>query len=116
MALVAVWGGLERLFSTSNQELSFRVSANIASYLEPPGRERYKCFKQVKSLYDHRSKAAHGDAKPNMDPYVDAFAVARRVLLRMIETQHVPNKKELEAKLFGEESGIVEPKPKSVIQ
>ncbi len=68
LALVSVWGGLERLFSPSSQELSFRVSANIAAYLEAPGRERYKCFKHVRSLYDHRSKAAHGDGKSEIQP------------------------------------------------
>jgi hypothetical protein len=44
LALVAVWGALERLFSTSNQELSFRVSANIAAYLEPPGKRAIQTF------------------------------------------------------------------------
>lgn len=111
LALVAVWGALERLFSASNQELSFRVSANIASYLEGPGRERYKCFKQVKALYDHRSKAAHGDSKADITPYQETFAIARRVLLKMVETRHVPDKKELEARLFGDEMGITDGKP-----
>ncbi len=107
LALVGVWGALEKLFSASKQELSFRVSANIASYLESPGRERYKCFKQVKSLYDHRSKAAHGDGKADMGPYVETLGIARRALLKMIEMRHVPQKKELEAHLFGDEVGIM---------
>ena len=106
LALVGVWGALERLFSSSKQELSFRVSANIAGYLESPGRERYKCFKQVKALYDHRSKAAHGDSKGDITPYTETFAIARRALLKMLETRHVPQKKELEASLFGDEIGV----------
>jgi hypothetical protein len=108
LALVGVWGALEKLFSASKQELSFRVSANIASYLESPGRERYKCFKQVKILYDHRSKAAHGDGKADMTPYVETYGIARRALLKMIEARHVPKKKELEARLFGDEIGITD--------
>ena len=110
LALVAVWGGLEQLFSSSNQELSFRVSANIAAYLEPPGRERYKCFKKIRALYDHRSKAAHGDTRTNSTDsshYVESFGVARRVFLKMVETRHVPEKRELEGRLFGDEIGIV---------
>ena len=35
LGLVALWGALERLFATNEQELSFRVSANIAAYLGP---------------------------------------------------------------------------------
>jgi hypothetical protein len=61
-------------------------------------------------FYDHRSKAAHGDAEPDMDPYVDTFTAARRVLMKMVESRHVPSKKELEARLFGDELGIVEQK------
>ncbi len=106
LALVAVWGAIERLFSPSNQELSFRVAANIASFLEPAGRERYACFKKVKALYDSRSKAAHGAGEADMMPYAESYAIARRVILKMIETRHVPNKKELEANLFGDPVGI----------
>jgi len=106
LALVAVWGAIERLFSPSNQELSFRVAANIASFLEPAGRERYACFKKVKALYDSRSKAAHGAGEADMMPYAESYAIARRVILKMIETRHVPNKKQLEANLFGDPVGI----------
>jgi hypothetical protein len=45
-----------------------------------------------------------------MDPYVDTFTAARRVLMKMVESRHVPSKKELEARLFGDELGIVEQK------
>jgi hypothetical protein len=103
LALVAVWGALERLFSANSQELSFRVSANIASYLEPPGGDRHKCFKHVKSLYNQRSKAAHGDGEPDVNPYVETFSVAKRALLKMVEVRHVPSKTELEAGLFGDD-------------
>jgi hypothetical protein len=102
LALVAVWGALERLFSSSNMELSFRVSASIAAYLEEPGRERHKCFKRVKALYDSRSRAAHGTAKAEAGPYVETFAIARAVLLKIIEARHVPRKQELEASMFGD--------------
>lgn len=102
LGTVAVWGGLERLFSANTQELSFRVSANLAAYLEAPGRDRYKVFKQVKSLYDHRSKAAHGDAGTDIAPYQSSYALARSALLKIIELRHVPEKWELEALLFGD--------------
>lgn len=108
LALVSVWGALERLFSTSHQELSFRVSANIAAFLQVPGRERYKCFKQVKALYDQRSKAVHGSGGKDVGPLLETHALARGVLLKMIETGHVPEKSELEARLFGDEIGIVD--------
>jgi hypothetical protein len=55
LALVMIWGALERLFSTSHQELSFRVSANLATFLEVPGSDRLTCLKRVKSLLVHNS-------------------------------------------------------------
>jgi len=106
LGLVAVWGALERLFSPSHVELSFRVSANIAAYLEPPGRGRYICFKKIKALYDSRSKAAHGSGEADLMPYAETYAIARRVLLKMIEDRHVPDRKELEAGLFGDPVGL----------
>jgi hypothetical protein len=111
LALLSVWGALERLFSPSKQELSFRVSANIASFLEPPGRERYNCFKGIKTLYDHRSKAAHGDGKSGMAPYAESFAIARRALIKMIDARYVPAKKDLDSLLFGNELGVTAENP-----
>jgi hypothetical protein len=107
LALVMVWGALERLFSTSHQELSFRVSANLATFLEGPGRGRFTCFKRVKSLYDSRSRAAHGANLEAAEPFIQTYALARRALLKMIESRHVPTKSELEAALFGDLIGIV---------
>jgi hypothetical protein len=45
--------------------------------------------------------------EPYSTPYVETFAIARRVLLKMVETRHIPNKNELEAGLFGDEIGNV---------
>lgn len=101
LGLLSLWGALERLFSASTQELSFRVSANIAAYLENPGTKRYELFKRVKRLYDHRSKAAHGDTAPDIAPYQETYAIARRIILKIIEANHVPVRGELESLLFG---------------
>jgi hypothetical protein len=106
MALVAVWGALERLFSASTTELSYRVSSNIAAFLEPPGRARYALFKRIRGLYNSRSKAAHGAGETNVDAYAETYSIARRVLLMMIEKRHVPDRNELEANVFGDSVGI----------
>jgi hypothetical protein len=106
LALLMVWGALERLFSTSNQELAFRVSANLATFLEVPGRDRFACFKRVKSLYNSRSRAAHGANLEAAEPFIETYALARRALLKMVESRHVPTKNELEAALFGDLVGI----------
>jgi hypothetical protein len=103
LALVSLWGALERLFSPAAYELRFRVSANIASYLEPPGEERRACYRRIKKLYDARSKAAHGSRVEEAAPLLESYALLKRVLTRMIEDDHVPTREDLEAILFGGE-------------
>jgi hypothetical protein len=100
LALVSLWGALERLFSPSHSELSFRVSATIASYLEPVGEERLACYRRVKKLYDARSKAAHGSPLKEDKSLLETYALLKRAIIRMIEENHVPSRDELESFLF----------------
>lgn len=101
LALVSLWGALERLFSPSHYELSFRVSATIASYLETPGKKRLDFYHRVKRLYDTRSKAAHGSPVEESKSLFDTYILLKRALIKMIEDNHVPNREELESVLFG---------------
>lgn len=101
VGLVTLWGGIERLFSPSHQELAFRVSANIASYLEPAGDSRLELFKAVKKLYGARSKAAHGSGdQDDRIAFVETYKLLKRVLIKMIESRHVPSRDEIEASIF----------------
>lgn len=36
LGMVSVWAGLERIFSTKDAELKYRVCTNISAFLEPP--------------------------------------------------------------------------------
>lgn len=99
--LVALWSALEALFSPAHAELRFRVSALIAVFLEPPGAARLALQKKSAKLYDARSKIVHGDTDPEIDALVETYKLAKRVLTKMIEDNHVPTRKELEASLFG---------------
>jgi hypothetical protein len=101
LVLVSLWGALEALFSPSNAELKFRVSALIASYLEVPGEKRSILQKRVATLYDKRSAAAHGRPNHHPDDVLATFELFRRVILRMIREKSVPSKEALEKKLFG---------------
>jgi hypothetical protein len=101
LALVSLWGALERLFSPSYSELSFRVSATIASYLEPPGEDRVACYRRVKKLYDARSKAAHGSPLAENESLLETYDLLKRVLVKIIEENDVPSRETLEGLLFG---------------
>ena len=93
LTLISFWAALEGLFLTNTQELRFKLAAFIASYLEDPGEARLARYKKILSLYDHRSKVAHGKPK--------TFVLLREVLIRVIESDHIPTAAELEARLLG---------------
>lgn len=102
LALVSLWGALERLFSPSPYELRFRVSAAIASYLEPSGSQRLELHKKVIKLYDVRSKAAHGHSIDEAGPFIETYALMKRILIKIIEENHIPTREKLEVMMFGD--------------
>ena len=101
LVMVAIWAALEALFSPSTSELRFRVSALIASYLEPPGERRRSRVKEISKLYDKRSSAAHGKSTHESDDLLESFNLLGEVLRKMIDQGRVPTKAELEGILFG---------------
>jgi Apea-like HEPN len=99
--LLSLWGALEGMFSPAKTELRFRVSANIAAYLEPQGRARMELQKRLAKLYDARSQAAHGGSDLPKEALRDPYALTKRVITKMIEGNAVPNREKLDAALFG---------------
>lgn len=100
LTLVSLWGALEAIFSPSTSELRFRVSALIASYLEPIGEMRLERQKEIAGLYDKRSAAAHGKPKHQSDDLFNTFQLLRKVIIKMINDERVPTKDELDSCLF----------------
>jgi hypothetical protein len=100
LVLISFWSALEGLFLASTQELRFRLAAYLASYMEEAGEQRIARYKKILSLYDHRSKAAHG--KPKNDPQAlgESFMLLRDVVVKIIEAKHIPTQEELEAMLL----------------
>ena len=101
VAMMTLWGAIEQIFSPAKQELRFRVSALLASYLEPPGTDRLALHKRIIKLYDKRSEVAHGAATGNPQAFRDTYALMASALLKIIEQRHVPTRDELEQLLFG---------------
>jgi hypothetical protein len=100
VALLALWGTLEHLFSPAKQELRFRVAANIASYLEAPGQKRLALHRRLVKLYDARSGVAHGTKLKSTDAWRETHEIANKVLQKILMARHVPSKAELEQQLF----------------
>jgi hypothetical protein len=99
-AIIVLWGALEQLFSKKEQELSFRASAVVACYLEPPGEERERLYKAVRTLYGQRSKVAHGAELNEQSACEETYELVARCLLKMIEMASVPSVAELEQNIF----------------
>jgi hypothetical protein len=100
VALLALWGALEHLFSPATQELRFRVAANIASYLEAPGQNRMALHRRLVKLYDARSGVAHGAKLESTDAWKETYDIANKVLEKILMARLVPSKAELEQMLF----------------
>lgn len=100
VALLAMWGALEHLFSPAKQELRYRVAANIAAYLDPPGPSRLTLHRQIMKLYDARSAVAHGTRLKSPDAWSETYALANRILMKMLARNHIPSKEDLENELF----------------
>jgi hypothetical protein len=101
LGVLLVWAALEGLFSPSRSELRFRVSALIASFLEPPGALRRSLHSDVAKLYDARSSAAHERSSIDRRALLESMTLLRRIIIKIISESHVPSKDELEGFFFG---------------
>jgi len=101
LALLSLWGALEGMFSPSRAELRFRISTNVATFLEPPGQTRLELQKCVAKLYDVRSVAAHGGTDLPGDALRDSYNLTKRVITKVIDGNQVPSREDLEGALFG---------------
>lgn len=102
---LALWSALEALFSPSRTELRFRVSSLIATYLESAGKSRYELHREVLKLYDARSSTVHGSMTAASEELIATHQLVRRILMKAIHENQVPDQKKLEEALFGMTDG-----------
>lgn len=62
LALMAFATCLESIFSTAEQELSYRLSLRVATFLADKNTDRQELFQECKEVYKIRSKVVHGAA------------------------------------------------------
>lgn len=99
--LIMLTTALEALFSISNSELRYRLSSNIAWFLQPEPQEYLKrkgIMRRVSKIYDFRSDVVHGTklkgipeigSKEEKDYIDDALSLFREIML------HAANKDDL---------------------
>lgn len=103
MMAAMLWSGIESLFAIQT-ELSFRLSAFIASLLEPPGESRRDLYVRIKKLYGVRSKAVHGaklSGQQLHEHIVEVRHLLSRLLCQMVEKGSIFSEQEIENALFG---------------
>lgn len=103
LAIVLLWGALENAFlqDSSKGEITFKISAYLASFLEPMGANRGALAIQLKRLYGARSKAAHGEDKDLLKELVETEKLFRRVLIKIIDDKTMPTHESLRTALLG---------------
>lgn len=101
IALLSLWGALESIFSPSKTEIGFRISSNIAVFLEDAGKDRFDLQKYIAKLYNARCHAAHGSSKKSEKSFLETYSIMKSVLIKIIENNHVPTTKELNEQMFG---------------
>jgi hypothetical protein len=60
LALIGFVAALESLFASGTQELTFRLSLTVSSFLADTPEQRRELYGRVKEIYAIRSKLAHG--------------------------------------------------------
>jgi hypothetical protein len=95
--VVGIVAALEALFNTSNGETAFKIAIRCASFLGRSSAERYEIFRNVKSIYDLRSKVAHGqplsngiykNPKVGVNLIILAESYVRKCLAKIIEEDY----------------------------
>jgi hypothetical protein len=103
-ALLTVWGVIEHLFSPPTGELKYRVSSNLAAFLEAYGSRRLELFKELTKLYNERSKAAHTSKEIDVKAFIDSYYYLRDAIIKIIERGSIPTQEELENLIFKADS------------
>lgn len=96
LGLVRLWGAFELLFATSRHQKTRQLASRISAFLEPAGETRAALANDVVRLYDSRSDAAHGSPANQDDAFFESHALLRRVIVAVIEKDHVLSVSELE--------------------
>ena len=102
-AVARLWSGIESLFGLKS-ELVYRIALQSASLLEPRGEKRTRRFKEIKKLYNLRSKAVHGG--PLSDDQIqvaldDSYALLRDLLLYCVDSGETPEEDRILDALLG---------------
>jgi hypothetical protein len=94
-SLLHIWTAIESLFSSINQEISFRLALYITQLNEPKD-NRYEYLLSIKRAYATRSKIAHGTAKNiTISEWETAWNLLIEICQAIINRKSLPDEKDL---------------------
>lgn len=100
--VAAIWSAIEALLGFDH-ELRFRISASVAKLLENGPEAQEKRFKEVRKLYDLRSKCVHGAAITQEDQentIRDSLNLLCELLFLFVEKKSIPDKSDIDKVFF----------------
>lgn len=100
-ALQAVWDSLAALFLPDPQDDGSRLTGNLAVFLDIPAAERDAFQRSTAELLDARMASLEGATEGLEEPLSGTYALARRALVRILESGYVPTHRELETGRLG---------------
>ncbi|WP_428247490.1 hypothetical protein [Ferrovibrio sp.] len=101
--MAAIWSAIEALLGFDH-ELSFRISSAVAVLLEKDAENRKRRFRQIKKLYNIRSRSVHGGKIENEKANAAAdqsHQVLCELLIDFIRRGRLLNPEEAEVLLLG---------------
>lgn len=94
--MVLLWSAIESLFRPGNRDITKVLARSIATYLTNEPRARDRHFQEIKDLYKVRGEMVHAARAPTETPIKATESIARRVFIRAIELQEVPDSERLQ--------------------
>jgi hypothetical protein len=101
-AIAILWAAIESIVDVSI-EISYRLSLSISSLLCKRGDERIKKFKEIKKLYDLRSKVVHGSNIKDTEiekALVESFQLLAELIVFMIENNKMVKDDDFQTAIF----------------
>jgi hypothetical protein len=101
-AIAIIWAAIESIVDVST-EITYRLSLNVSSLLYARGEKRIEKFKEIKKLYNLRSKIVHGSNINDSDienALVGSFNLLSELVSYMIENNRMLTENDFETAIF----------------
>jgi hypothetical protein len=90
-AKLLIWAAIEALFRPGRTQITHRLSAAIATYLNSDLSARDREYQKIRRLYDARGHVIHAAEVPEASDVIAAFSIAQACFLNAIERRELPN-------------------------